>query len=86
MQLAQRWWNGRYGRLARRDIWLEQHEVWRVRVRKGDGDSPTRTWTFDTRKEAEDLVQRLLAAEPTNGWRDITAVSTNTTPQRPQRP
>jgi hypothetical protein len=77
MQLVQRWWNGRFGRLARRDVWLEEGTVWQVRARKGDGDSRIKTWTFTNRTEADALVQRLLAVEPVDGWRDITDISAN---------
>jgi hypothetical protein len=48
VQLVQRWWNGRFGRLARRDIWLEQDTTWQVRSRKGDGASPATTWRFES--------------------------------------
>lgn len=77
MQLVQRWWNGRFGRLARRDVWLEQGTVWRVRARQGDGDSPMKTWTFTERSEAEALVQRLLTVKPGDEWRDLTDISAN---------
>jgi hypothetical protein len=75
VQLVQRWWNGRFGRLARRDVWLEQGTVWRVRARQGDGDSPTKAWTFTDRAEADVMVQRLLTAQATDEWRDITSAS-----------
>jgi hypothetical protein len=77
MELVQRWWNGKWGRLARRDVWLEQDSTWHVHARQGGVDSPTKdkTWTFANRAEADDMVRRLLAAEPTDDWRDITEIS-----------
>jgi hypothetical protein len=86
VELVQRWWNGRFGRLARRDVWLEQGTVWRVRARQGDGDSPMKTWTFTNRAEADVLVQRLVTAEPADGWRDITDISANARTRDRQRP
>jgi hypothetical protein len=39
VDLIERWWNGRWGRLARRDIWLKRSTTWRLEARQGDGDS-----------------------------------------------
>jgi hypothetical protein len=83
VELVQRWWNGRFGRLARRDVWLERDTTWRVRARQGDGDSPIKTWTFDNRAQADALVHRLITAEPADGWKDITDVSARS-PKRDQ--
>jgi hypothetical protein len=83
VELVQRWWNGRFGRLARRDVWLERDTTWRVRARDGDGDSPTKTWTFNNRAEADALVHRLITAEPADGWKDITDISSQS-PKRDQ--
>jgi hypothetical protein len=36
MDLVGRWWNGQYGRLARRDTWLTSDgRTWHVRARQG---------------------------------------------------
>jgi hypothetical protein len=75
MQLIRRWWNGSFGRLARRDLWLETGTIWRVRARHGDGDSPTKTWTYDSHDQAEAMIRRLIDAQP-GDWRDITEIST----------
>ena len=71
MELVQRWWNGRFGRLARRDIWLEREVIWHVKARNGDGDSPIKAWAFSDHDDAQDLVQRLLA-KGGDGWRNLT--------------
>jgi hypothetical protein len=86
MELVHRWWNGKWGRLARRDVWLEQDTTWHVRARQGDADNPgkTKAWTFASRGDADQLVGRLLAAEPTDDWRDITTISAQA-PIRDQR-
>jgi hypothetical protein len=38
MDLVGRWWNGRWGRLARRDVWLRRRTVWEVEARQGEND------------------------------------------------
>ena len=76
MELVKRWWNGRYGRIARRDIWLERDTTWHVRARQGDGDSPSKTWTFPDQAQADALVQQLLDTAP-DDWKDITDASSS---------
>lgn len=48
-----RWWNGRWSRLLRRDVWLKTNgTLWRVEIREGDGDSDRRAGrTFATEIE-----------------------------------
>lgn len=80
VQLLGRWWNGRWGRLARHDIWLKADTVWRVEARRGDGDS--KVWSHDYDTEASAIIDAMIAR--TGGqdqWRDITDVSTQ--PRRP---
>jgi hypothetical protein len=84
MRLVQRWWNGRFGRLARRDIWLEHDEVWQVRARHGDGDSKVKTWTFPSRDQAEAMLHRLKDTGG-DGWTDITEASANSFKGRSER-
>jgi hypothetical protein len=73
VELRGRWWNGRFGRLARRDIWLRSDgTTWRVEARAGDGDS--RKWEHDYVDEHE---ARAVIAEMMDrtggpaGWRDL---------------
>lgn len=72
MDVVGRWWNGRFGRIARRDVWLERDVRWRVRARQGDGDSPV--WVRECANEAaaRQLVDELLA-RGADEWRDLTA-------------
>ncbi len=84
MRLVQRLWNGRFGRLARRDIWLEHDEIWQVRARQGDGDSTIKTWTYTNRDEADALVAELQATGG-DGWTDITKASSNSFKDRTPR-
>jgi hypothetical protein len=60
-ELVERWWNGRFGRLARRDVWLYRSTTWRVESREGDADSGRgNTWTYDDEDQARAMVRRLL--------------------------
>lgn len=84
MRLVQRWWNGRFNRLARRDIWPERNEVWQVRVRQGAGDSTVTTWTFPSPEQADAMVKNLRDFDG-DGWKDITQASADRFKHRPQR-
>ena len=68
-----RWWNGRYGRLARRDVWLKSDgAAWRVEARDGDGDA--RVWgrNYPDETAARAMVAELLA-RGSDEWRDLSA-------------
>jgi hypothetical protein len=54
VQLVGRWWNGKWGKLARRDIWLRLEQTWRVEARRGDGDS--KIWSREYASEADALA------------------------------
>ena len=66
-----KWWNGRWGRLARRDVRLIKHTTWQVDALEGGAEGKVKTWTFDTEEAARAMVDRLLATGG-DGWRDIT--------------
>jgi hypothetical protein len=67
--LVQRWWNGRWGRLARRDVRLVHQQRWTVEAVDGGVEGKVKTWTFDSEDQARELVNRLLAVG--DGWREI---------------
>lgn len=88
MGLVKRMWNGRYGRVARRDIAVDA--LWRVRWRKGDGDNEWQSREFDDETAAQVFVADLLQPNPRD-WRDITPKPQSSTPvpaspPRMQRP
>jgi hypothetical protein len=59
-----RWWNGAWGRLVRRDVWLLHESRWRVLARQGDSDTDKMLqWEFATEDEARAMVDRLLRAD-----------------------
>jgi len=74
MELVRRLWNGRWGRLARADIWVKHDETWIVEWRKGDGDAPVRARRFATRDLALAWADRLMRSGG-DGWKDITDIS-----------
>ena len=65
------WWNGRWGRIARCDVYLRRecdHCV--VEARAGGADGETRIWYPPTEEDALLLVQDLLSDQ--DGWRELT--------------
>ncbi len=68
-----KFWNGRWGRLSRRDIWVRRRPSWVVEARAGDSDSPTKRWEFDDEDEALAWVKKLMATGG-DGWKDTTSL------------
>jgi hypothetical protein len=53
-----RWWNGAYGRMARKDLWLWQDgAMWTVGARHGDADLDTWRQSFDREAAARALIE-----------------------------
>jgi hypothetical protein len=72
VEVVGRWWNGIWGRLARRDIWLARRTHWQVRARQGDSESGRELlWQFDSEAEARAMVQRLIRAGGPGSWREL---------------
>ncbi|MGW3807916.1 hypothetical protein [Micromonospora sp. NPDC005113] len=68
--VAGRWWNGIWGRLGRRDVWLAREVRWKVVARAGDSENGrVLRWEFDTEADALAMVKRLLAADAGGQWR-----------------
>jgi hypothetical protein len=64
------WWNGKWGKLARRDIYLRTDaDVWWVEVREGGAEGSSRQWEFADEDQALDVVRALLARD--DDWREI---------------
>jgi hypothetical protein len=79
-----RWWNGRWGRNLRRDIWLLRETRWMVRARHGNADAGREAvWEFAMEHEARAMVDRLIRADSGNGWKDITRLIKDRPGQRP---
>jgi hypothetical protein len=70
VDLLGRWWNGHWGRLARRDIWLSRTTTWQVTARRGDPQhGQVLRFEFDDEQQARAMVARLQDADPTGRWR-----------------
>ncbi|WP_050778249.1 hypothetical protein [Micromonospora sp. ATCC 39149] len=71
-EVVRRWWNGVWGRLARRDVWLVRHTRWKVVARSGDGETgKVLRWEFDSQTDAQDMVDRLLRADSPGSWQEL---------------
>ncbi|MGC4885776.1 hypothetical protein [Micromonospora sp. DT227] len=82
--MVKRWWNGSWGRLTRRDIWLVRESQWTVVARAGDTDTGTvLRWTYDSRDDASAMIDRLLRADNAGQWREQRSGSTE--PADPRR-
>lgn len=65
------WWNGKWGRLARRDVYLRaEGEGFAVEAREGGPDGDKRLWRPPTEETALLLVKDLLSDQDT--WRELT--------------
>jgi hypothetical protein len=71
VELRRRWWNGRYGSLVRRDIYLFlDGDGWLVQAREGGADGRTRAWSPPTEAYALQLCDDLMNDQ--DGWIEIT--------------
>ncbi|MEU4243106.1 hypothetical protein [Actinoplanes sp. NPDC026619] len=69
---SRHWWNGRWGRIARRDIHLRaEGDRYVVEAREGGADGTTRTWSPPTEKDALQFIDDLLSDQ--DGWRELSA-------------
>ena len=70
MERRKHWWNGTWGRLARRDVYLfEDGGKWLVEGRDGGAEGRSTWYDFDDEDAAVDCVRGLL-----NGpgeWREL---------------
>lgn len=70
-EVVRRWWNGVWGRLTRRDVWLIRQTRWKVVARTGDSETGQMLrWTYDSKDEAAAMVDRLLRAHSAGRWRE----------------
>ncbi len=66
------WWNGKFGRIARRDVfvWTDGHHRWEVEARRGGANGPSRRQAVHGEREALELAQRWRDMGGDN-WRDV---------------
>jgi hypothetical protein len=72
MEQRKHFWNGRWGRLARRDLYLrEDAGIWVIEDREGGADGRGRYYEHHDEDAALDHVRDLLAMG--DGWRELSA-------------
>ncbi|WP_327008120.1 hypothetical protein OHA72_13100 [Dactylosporangium sp. NBC_01737] len=66
------WWNGRWSRLVRRDVFVRNAADgrWQVELRRGGPDGRLRVRTFDSEGAAVDWV-RSAVLDPAEDWREM---------------
>lgn len=70
--MRDRYWNGLWGRMARRDIWLmSDGQRWRVRRRLGGDEGREVNYQFDDEMAAQAMVDRMMKTS-VGDWRDLT--------------
>jgi hypothetical protein len=70
MERRKFWWNGKWGRLARRDILLyEDGGVWWLETREGGVEGRSRWAEFHTEEAACDAVRPMI--EGPDRWRQM---------------
>jgi len=68
-----RWWNGRFGRMARGDVRLvEQAGCWTVEIVEGGSEGGSTSWDYTSEAEARAFVARCLETGG-DGWRELRA-------------
>ncbi|MDG6105274.1 hypothetical protein Daura_48210 [Dactylosporangium aurantiacum] len=67
-----KWWNGRWSRLVRRDVFVRNAADgrWQVELRRGGPDGRQRVRSFETEREAVGWVESTVL-DPDAGWREI---------------
>ena len=76
-----RWWNRRYGRMARKDLWLwHDGPQWIVGAREGDADARVWRREFGTEAAARALIDQILARNGgRKAWLDMTQLTSRGT-------
>ncbi|MEV0559731.1 hypothetical protein [Dactylosporangium sp. NPDC050588] len=69
------WWNGRWSRLGRRDVFVRNAADgrWQVELRRGGPDGRLRVRSFDSERDAVGWVESAVLADddPEAGWREM---------------
>jgi hypothetical protein len=72
------WWNGRWSRLVRRDVFVRNAADgrWQVELRRGGPGGRLRTRSFDCERDAIEWIESAVLQpedpeEPDAGWREV---------------
>jgi hypothetical protein len=69
-RVHRRWWNGHYGRLARRDVVIFiDGDGWRVEAWEGGPEGRIRAWAPPTEEDCLLLADDLMS--DSEGWREL---------------
>lgn len=70
MEQRKHWWNGKWGRIARKDVFLRVNgDTWHVEARAGGAEGASRFFEFGGEDEALDAVRTMLTGPGT--WREL---------------
>ena len=70
MERRKHWWNGTWGRLARRDVYLfEDGGTWLVEGRDGGAEGRSKWYDFENEDSALDCVRGLMVGP--GDWREL---------------
>ena len=70
MEQRKHWWNGKWGRHARRDVFLRvDADRWHVEQRAGGAEGISRFYEYASADEAEETVRALL--DGPDNWREL---------------
>jgi hypothetical protein len=70
MEQRKHWWNGKWGRLARKDVFLRVGGGrWQVEQRAGGAEGVSSFYDFDSEEAAYEAARALLDED--DGWREL---------------
>jgi hypothetical protein len=70
MEQRKHWWNGKWGRAARRDVSLRTNgDAWHVEQRAGGAEGVSHFYEYETEEDAYDRVRALLVGP--FEWREL---------------
>jgi hypothetical protein len=70
MEQRKHWWNGKWGRLGREDIFLRvDGDRWHVERRTGGAEGVSRYIEFDSEDDAYEAIRGLLTGP--DQWREL---------------
>jgi hypothetical protein len=71
MEQRRHWWNGKWGRLARKDVYLRTDgDRWHIEQRVGGAEGVSQFYEFEGEEQAYDAVRAMLSGQ--DEWRELT--------------
>lgn len=72
MEQVEWWWNGKWGRLARRDVWLRRDGTsWRIEAQQGGRDGRRLWWRAYPDEAAARTELAAIMARASDKWTDM---------------